>query len=83
MLSFSFAVLLFGFLVEYGLTASSSSATDESEFVQNLEKRDEAYQPSISHDFPHLLGHKRLLGWIDSSVDPCQDFYQYSCGKNN
>lgn len=47
----------------------------------NLSRRDEAYQPAISHDFPHLLGSKRVLGWMDSSVDPCNDFFQYSCGK--
>ncbi|KAI9351774.1 hypothetical protein DFJ73DRAFT_368450 [Zopfochytrium polystomum] len=45
-----------------------------------LERRDEAYQPYISREFPHILGPNRMLSWLNKSVDPCEDFYQYACG---
>ncbi|KAJ3209749.1 hypothetical protein HK099_008436 [Clydaea vesicula] len=47
----------------------------------DLNKRAEEYQPLLAgHDFPHLLGSERVLSWMDPTVDPCQDFYKYSCG---
>jgi hypothetical protein len=45
-----------------------------------IHKRNEDYQPMITQDFPHLLGEERLKAWMDDLVNPCDDFYQYSCG---
>ncbi|KAI8908534.1 hypothetical protein EDD86DRAFT_247697 [Gorgonomyces haynaldii] len=43
-------------------------------------KRNEEYQPILTSDFPHLLGIERVKAWMDDQVDPCTDFYKYSCG---
>ncbi|KAJ3024355.1 hypothetical protein HKX48_000030 [Thoreauomyces humboldtii] len=42
--------------------------------------RDEAFQPSLSRNFPHLSADRRIVEWRDDSIDPCDDFYKYACG---
>ncbi|KAI8892816.1 hypothetical protein BC833DRAFT_337038 [Globomyces pollinis-pini] len=57
----------------------------KSEIIENshhsniIQKRDESLQPVITLDFPHLLGLERVKAWADKSLDPCQDFFKYSC----
>ncbi|KAJ3032374.1 Endothelin-converting enzyme 2 [Rhizophlyctis rosea] len=46
----------------------------------DLSRRDEAFQPLITADFPHSLGTERLHSWMEPKADPCYDFYTYSCG---
>ncbi|KAI8896347.1 hypothetical protein BC833DRAFT_597706, partial [Globomyces pollinis-pini] len=48
--------------------------------VHPLLKRNEEFQGLVTNDFPHLLGYDRLNAWMDKNVDPCDDFYHYSCG---
>ena len=48
-------------------------------FGHNLTKRNEEYQPFVTPDFPHLIGLDRLQAWMNPNLDPCQDFYAYSC----
>ncbi|KAJ3126896.1 Endothelin-converting enzyme 2 [Nowakowskiella sp. JEL0407] len=45
-----------------------------------LHSRSEENQLNIAPFFPHVVGPSRVLKWMNQKANPCNNFYEYSCG---
>ena len=52
-------------------------------FATNLFKSDDSTPQSSSTALPRGMENSRVLDYINTSYDPCEDFYEYSCGGWN